>query len=69
MTIDTVEIKPIEPILTVRIFEPGMSGAWFGDVTNSVGKQLASATALDLWAVWDMLAAVIEREGTDREEA
>ncbi len=68
MSINTVELRPIEPILVVRIFEPGETGCWLGDVTDSVGKQLASATAPDVWVVWDMLATIIEREIPDREE-
>ncbi len=68
MSINTVELRPIEPILVVRIFEPGETGCWLGDVTDSVGKQLASATAPKLRVVWDMLATVIEGELPDLED-
>ena len=55
-------IKPPEPILTIRIFAPSVGTDWLADLTNFAGKELASATAPEWQAVWDMIATAIERE-------
>ena len=54
-------IKPSESLWTIRLFQDD-GGCWNGDVTDCVGRRLASASALVFWAVWDMLASVLERE-------
>ena len=58
---------PLEPVFVVQIYEHN-SGVYTAKICNSVGKQIAVASAPDFWAVWDMLAAVLKREVLDDDD-
>jgi hypothetical protein len=57
-----IEVGPVKPAFVIQIYSPGKVGLWTGDLSDTLGHQLASASAPSVWAVWDMLASVLGRE-------